>query len=309
MEPVLVKLKAAVLFGTAALALSAPASVEAKIVRLAPSGPWSMNYADDSCRLSRLFGEGEERVAFYIERYGPGDRFHMVVAGEALGKSPRPETRVQFGAQDAGYDYVPSLGELVEYSPALIFTAAYPSAQRAETGFARKSGKEKYEDFIDPRIFAHDVTDQQLAAIEWVAFERTGGHRVELEMPQFGQAMKSMQTCTEELVSHWNIDVEAHRSLTKLPAPENSPGGWIRSSDYPRELLYGGYQGIVQFRLSVDTTGKATACHIQNSTRPEGFDKIVCEKIMKRARFEPALDKDGRPIASFYRNTVRFLIP
>lgn len=309
MGKVMSNFSAAVVCGTAALVLSIPNSVEAKTVMLAPTGTWHMDYADDSCRLARLFGEGDERVAFYLERYGPGDRFHMAVAGNAIGKAPQSETRVQFGIQDTAYEYEPVLGELAEFGPALIFNPAYPSAKTAEVAFAKMADKDKYADFIDPRIFAHDVTDEQFAAIEWVAFERRGGHRLVLELPQFGQAMKALQNCTEELVSHWNIDVEAHRSLTRLPIPKNSPGGWLTNSDYPIGLIRRGDQGIVQFRLDVDPSGKVTGCHIQRSTRPEGFDKIVCEKISQRAKFEPALDRDGKPIASFYRNSARFLMP
>jgi TonB family protein len=65
----------------------------------------------------------------------------------------------------------------------------------------------------------------------------------------------------------------------------------------------------VHFRLSVDARGKVSDCHIQRSTRPEGFDEAVCEVLMHRARFKPALDAEGKPMASYYINTVRFIIP
>lgn len=308
MDNIMVTKKAAVLVGTAAFFLSIPSAVRAETITLSPAGAWNMDYAEDSCRLARVFGEGEDRVAFYLERYGPGDRLHMLVAGKPLGKSSRSETRVQFGIEDTPYEYEPTLGDFGTFSPALIFSGAYPSAQKAKIALTEKKGKDEYEEFVDPRIFAHDVTEDQLAAIEWVAFERRGGRRLVLELPQFAQAMKALETCTEELVSHWNIDVEAHRSLTRLPIPENSPGSWLRAEDYPVGLLSKGAQGIVHFRLDVDATGKVTGCHIQRSTRPEGFDKVVCEKISQRAKFEPALDRGGKAIASFYRSTVRFML-
>jgi len=70
-----------------------------------------------------------------------------------------------------------------------------------------------------------------------------------------------------------------------------------------------GSQGIVNFRLTIGTDGVPTACHIQISTRPEGFEKAVCSGIMKRARFTPARDAKGDPLVSFYVNTVIFNIP
>jgi hypothetical protein len=36
------------------------------------------------------------------------------------------------------------------------------------------------------------------------------------------------------------------------------------------------------------------------------FERVACEKLMRYALFAPALDKDGRPIASFYLVTIQY---
>ena len=54
--------------------------------------------------------------------------------------------------------------------------------------------------------------------------------------------------------------------------------------------------------------GKPSACHIQQSASPPEFSKAVCDAMMRRAHFEPALDKDGKPVASYYRSSVIFLM-
>ena len=41
----------------------------------------------------------------------------------------------------------------------------------------------------------------------------------------------------------------------------------------------------------------------------KGFDDAVCAAMMKRARFDPALDKDAKPIKSYWRTSVRFQMP
>jgi len=74
-------------------------------------------------------------------------------------------------------------------------------------------------------------------------------------------------------------------------------------------MLYAGQSAIVEFRMIVSDDGSPASCHIQSTTRPKEFDKAVCGSLMKRARFKPALDADGKPLASYYRNTVRFAIP
>lgn len=299
--------KAAALLGVAAF--SSPALANNSVasnenIKLAPSSAWNIEFAEDACRLSRLFGEGDDKVALVLGRYVPGDWTHMVVAGGPLaGSKRRQEALVQFGPVEGSHEYEPFLGSLGQYEPALIFSGVrfFPSPDDDE-------GKDP-ENEVDAQVFKEEFSRDREKAIEWVAIERNGSKRVILELGGFGDAMGAMRRCTDELVTHWGIDVEAHRSLTRAATPSNDIGRWVTPNDYPRNLLAKGYQGMVRFRLSVDEDGKATQCHIQDSTRPEGFDKVVCDTIMSRAAFEPALDKDGNPIRSFYRNTVRFELP
>ena len=120
--------------------------------------------------------------------------------------------------------------------------------------------------------------------------------------------MAAMRRCTDELLTHWGIDLEQHRHLTRGVRPASNPGNWLNSKDYPTKLLRQGMQGIVQIRLSIDERGKPTACHIQQSTRPAEFDAAVCDGLMRRAEFEPALGAEGEPVPSYWHSSVRFEI-
>lgn len=107
----------------------------------------------------------------------------------------------------------------------------------------------------------------------------------------------------------WGIDRQTLDTIATHPRPIKSLGTWVLPSDYPSGLQRKGAQGLVQFRLTVDVDGKPSACHIQKSTRPAEFDRAVCKAMMRRARFEPATDKDGNPVAYYWRNAVRFEMP
>ncbi len=120
--------------------------------------------------------------------------------------------------------------------------------------------------------------------------------------------MAALSRCTDELLEHWGIDVAAHKTLRRKTTPIGSPARWITPQDYPLPLLSKGDQSIIQFRLTVDSTGKPTGCHIQTEMKPAGFNDVVCAALMKRAKFLPALDEDGNPVASYYINSVIFLI-
>lgn len=271
-------------------------------LRLAPSSNWNLNYADDSCRIVRSFGDGDQKVIFYIEKYEPGDAFTMLAAGTPF-KTRRGHAYVQFGAHEAEQKRDMLLGNLGDLEPALIF-----STMRFAKSIKNDQAAHDPSD-SDPDTFGQQMSVDREAAIEWVRIRPAGRDPVYLETGSLGEPMAAMRTCTGDLLTRWGIDLEKHRKLASMPKQIGSPGRWIKPSDYPTNLLRKGNQGLVKFRLSIDDTGKPTQCHIQQSTRPEGFDIAVCESLMTRARFEPARTKDGEAIASYWRNTVRFEIP
>ena len=198
-----------------------------------------------------------------------------------------------------------ALGDMGDFKPALIFSSATLVEYE---GF--KEDADFKRDF-DPVGSAKTELQPQVSAetegeITYLDIRHGSADFVRLAIGSMGQPMAAMRKCTDELLTHWGIDVEAHRGLTRPVVPASNPGYWLKSNDYPSGLLQKGAQGIIKFRLSVDMEGKPTGCHIQQSTRPAGFDQAVCDGLMRRAKFEPALGADGRPIASYWNSTARF---
>jgi outer membrane biosynthesis protein TonB len=127
-----------------------------------------------------------------------------------------------------------------------------------------------------------------------------------LETGSMRAPLAALDTCIDNLLVSWGVDVEKHKALSKQVEPLQSPGKWVVASDYPSNMLSAGQPALVNFRLSVGTDGVPTACHIQLTTRPKEFDNAVCKSVMRRARFSPALDATGQPLQSYYQNVVRF---
>ena len=153
---------------------------------------------------------------------------------------------------------------------------------------------------LDPADVAH------LSSFELVEED---SHVARLMLGGMGEPIKALNACTDELLTHWGIDVAAHKTRSRGVIPKSNPGAWISAGDYPIDLMRAGTQGVVHFRLDVDERGRATRCSIQQSTRPAEFDRVVCSKISRNARFEPALDSAGEPMKSYWRSTVRFELP
>jgi TonB family protein len=87
-------------------------------------------------------------------------------------------------------------------------------------------------------------------------------------------------------------------------APEPS-GRWAVSvDDYPAEALRDNAQGTTRFEVAVDADGKATACTIIKSSGHLSLDQQTCAVLMSRARFKPARDEAGNPVAGTWRRRV-----
>lgn len=288
-------------------ALALPGAVAAKEpLRLQPSSKWNVHYAEDSCRMARSFGEGDQKVVLMIDRYQPGDALRLSFIGKpSHTRLNEGIVRLRFGPAEAEQEVQFYPGTLANKTPTLIIRGAVRVAPRSPEEIAayEASVKAKRFDFEWP-----DITPEQEAAVTFIEVKRAVRQPFILETGSLGAPLAALEKCTDELLGHWGIDVAKHAALSRKLKPRSNPGDWVTSRDYPTDMWMMGKRAIVQFRLNVDVAGKPTACHIQQSTRPKAFDDAVCKAIMRNAKFEPALDAGGggSPIASYWLNSVTF---
>ena len=286
-------------------ALALPGAVAAKEpLRLTPSSKWNVHYAEDSCRMARSFGEGDQKVVLMVARYQPGDALRLSFIGKpAHTRLNEGVVRLRFGPAEAEQEVQFYPGTLANKTPTLIIRGAVRLAPRSPEEIAA------YEASVKARRFDFDwpdITPEQEAAVTFVEVKRAVRQPFILETGSLGAPLAALEKCTDELLGHWGINVAKHAALSRKVKPRSNPGDWVTSRDYPTEMWMMGKRAIVQFRLNVDVAGKPTACHIQQSTRPKAFDDAVCKAIMRNAKFEPALDAGGDPIASYWLNSVTF---
>jgi len=92
-------------------------------------------------------------------------------------------------------------------------------------------------------------------------------------------------------------------------SPRGNPGGWVTNNDYRPRWIREGLSGSASFSLSIDAAGKVTGCTITRSTGHGALDEATCQLIGKRARFAPARDGSGKPVAGSYSGTITWNIP
>ncbi len=275
-------------------------------LRLAPSSKWNLHYGEDSCSIGRSFGDGDDRVIMVMTRYGPGDMLQLNFTGKpAFTSRDEGMVTLRFGPREAEQQVGFFPANTAAKIPGLIIRgelriAARTEAELADIDAAAKAGRPSFE--------ASPITPEQEAAVTFVEVSRPVRRPFVLQTESLGPPLAALRKCTEELLGHWGIDVAKHARLMRQATPKNDYRRWVQARDYPPEMIMDGKRAIVHFRLNVGADGKPTACHIQQSTRPKAFDDAVCRAIMRNAEFEPALDADGAPLASYWQNTAVFVL-
>jgi TonB family protein len=87
------------------------------------------------------------------------------------------------------------------------------------------------------------------------------------------------------------------------------PQSWFVNDDYPADAIRAEKQGKVGYRLDVDAAGAVTGCTIIASSGSALLDAPTCELLRKRARFQPARDRNGRAIASAWNSALKWVLP
>lgn len=268
---------------------------------LRPSSPWTLDYDADSCALRRLFGEGEERAYLEIRRFDRGLGLQTVIATNWMTARNRRTFRYRFNTDTEWREAEGAFAlRMADGFSGVLFTPALVELP-------------ELEEMKDPLERARYLATLDLPALEDEAARPTdaitliGAFRREitLELGAFGPPLKALRDCVEELRTHWDIDVEAHETLTRKAEPVNLEEV-PRMMSYPPKMLREGLQGVVNVRLDVDPTGRITECHIQMPLSDPEFEESSCADIQHALDFDPALDKDGNPIPSYWTTRVVF---
>lgn len=291
-------------------ASAAEALADKEPLRLKPTSKWTVDYSEERCTLVRQFGEGDETSLVYFRRYSPDEAFKLTIAGKPFERGKDYySANIQFGPNEQiqEREYLPGTLPSDKPLPSLVFSGPIRLEGPRLAADARKSASPGAQ--TESPAAQQPIDEARRAAITYLMVSKPLRRPVILETGPMAKPMAALSQCVDELLTHWGIDLEKHKSLRQTVEPVGSPGNWLRSEDYPIEMLSEGQPGLIDFRLNIDEKGGVTSCHIQSTTRPKEFDNAVCKVLVRRAKFTPALDANGQPLASYWQNRVRFQIP
>jgi len=76
-------------------------------------------------------------------------------------------------------------------------------------------------------------------------------------------------------------------------------------ADYPKKLD-STVEGRVRFTLEVGPDGRTKNCKIDSSSGSSRLDETTCRLAIRRARFDPARDADGKPTHGIWTSSIRW---
>lgn len=97
------------------------------------------------------------------------------------------------------------------------------------------------------------------------------------------------------------------------PAPSKAKGAtpkgmgsWAAriQSNYPPRAAREEREGRVGVRVAIGTDGRVTSCSVTSSSGSPDLDEAACDGMTRYARFNPAQDSAGNPIADSYSTAI-----
>jgi hypothetical protein len=80
-------------------------------------------------------------------------------------------------------------------------------------------------------------------------------------------------------------------------------------SDYPVDALIRHAEGRTKFELFIDDKGLPYACRILETAKEPSLDRVTCDLLMARARFEPALNAQGVAVPDSLVGAIVWRLP
>jgi hypothetical protein len=277
--------------------LSVPAPAAAQT--FAPSGPWEISANDDSCFLTRNFGEGEDALTLELQRYFPGD-IRAVIKSKTL--VPTKSVQVRYRLNDDGawrenigkYNAHAVTGGGIVFIPwALLLPQVHSGVTSADIE----------EFFRTQDLAAHEKAAG--AEVRTLTLEGAFEEPVTLRLGSLAAPIEALNACFDDQLTIWGIDVAAQNNLSRLSRPTEATGekiyepiAYLVSSAKPSDLTV---------RLIISPTGEIESCHFDKIKNPEAAIESLCKEIRRKVDFEPALDADGKGVRTAY--TYRYTNP
>lgn len=251
-----------IIFAAAALVSSTPGTTSD--FPRQPTGKWIVHFADAQCVAERNYGTAEDPIYVGLKQPPIGDV-------------------MQFSIVDNG-----SAGSPTEFDGTIQFDNQ-PPQKVSVLRFAPKKKK--------VRVLVMNLLPEQFSSARTAGALRfrTRGFDETFALAQLEPLLDIMKTCVADLREVWNVDGSEEGEKAVRDDAKGDLRRMFSSADYPTQAVFSGDGGTVKIALLVDETGKVADCSIVQTSGVAVLDSQSCAVLKERAKFTPAVGKDGKP--------------
>jgi TonB family protein len=257
------------------------ASAQSTVVSAQPGQPWEVRRVEERCLLLRR-AEAPSGAIFFIERMPGTDATSVNFTNPAWKKAPGTVKELQLTLEPGGAEQVIS-----HFRPARGFPPQL-GLDRSRLSLA-----------INDRGFLGRLASATSLSVRQGPREVA---RSSLPMPR--QAVEALRGCERDALKSWGIDPGRWEVLRSGPSPKVPLAALVGDGDYPSKASDARAAGKAIVRLEIDLSGKVTRCDAVVSSGHEILDRQTCAIALRRARFEPAQDANGRAVAAPYVTSI-----
>lgn len=302
---------------------------------LEPSSQWVVDYADDNCRLLRMFGTGNSAIKLAFEQVAPRSPMTVMLVGKipadgyknVLGFEPLPGVQLQGGQKLETVDASASIAfwprRLGRGRWGLLPADTIAQMQRADLAVATASRSEppgdrpsgvawKERDWhVEPEAKLQEEDRAFTARAETVSaivLNPGRSRSIAMHTGALGKPFEALEQCASDSLKDWGIDPAVEATVAVSSHPLTDAQHAFSSSDYPRAALDAWKEDNLDVWLNIDAQGQITNCRaISDFATPE-INDAICGMIRRKEKFVPARTKDGTPVPDFYIQSFIFRI-
>lgn len=195
----------------------------------------------------------------------------------------------------------PALGDVVQVAVATGRGSTQPTEFDGTLAFDRQPARKASFLIFEPRgerlrVYSANVPIPEMEVARTASTMRVTVQGLEetFALANMGDLMSIMKSCAADLAKYWNID-KATAEAKLASRARGSLQGVLSPDDYPTAALMNGKTGRVRVALLVNESGKVADCSVVETSNVAVLDAQACIAIKERAKFTPAVGKDGKP--------------
>ena len=246
---------------------------------LLPTSPWSVEYAESACVLSRSFG-GTPNAPIATLQLKPSS-FAKTAFLTFVTNTSRRKPPVQ---RLATVGFLPSgRKERVEY---WLKWASKPPRQSMDFHMEADLLKSLYS------------SDSMSVTLE-------GDMLLDVTNMKIAGALGALRSCQDDLLRKWGLDPTIIDRIATPAVPLR--GGfvrWLKPSDWPADAIRARVSGRSLIAWKIKADGKPAECRIITSSGHRSLDVMACAVVIERGAYTPALDHAGQPMTTYETQNV-----